>query len=145
MVVRMEKLGRYVIANQILPSLKPTPLLKPQEQTRSIWPRHPMPNRSLMHRQIQKILPLSPDPNTCPSDEETLETKNHILGKIAQDTPNTEKALRYPEPWVYTFHRGHEVASKLSHEAQYQGPLLFGDEYLTSSGVLNLTLTDESN
>ena len=49
------KFGRYAIANQILPSLNPLP--KPQEQTRSIWPRHPMPNRSLVHRRIQKIRP----------------------------------------------------------------------------------------
>ena len=52
------KFGRYAIANQILPSLNPLP--KPQEQTRSIWPRHPMPNRSLVHRRIQKIRPNPP-------------------------------------------------------------------------------------
>ena len=75
------KVGRYAIANRFKPSLNPTPHFKNLKSNREIFGRviQCRTGHSYTGEFRRSFLPLSQDPITCPCDNETLETREHIL------------------------------------------------------------------
>ena len=82
------KVGRYAIANRIKPSLNPTPHFKNLKDKREIFGRITQcrTGHSYTGEFRRSFLPLSPDPETCPCDNETLETRTHILRECPRYT-----------------------------------------------------------
>jgi ribonuclease HI len=75
------KTGRYAVANRLEPSLNPTKHFQNLKQNREIFGRlvQCRTGHAYTGDFRQSFIPLSPDPNTCPCDNEILETRNHIL------------------------------------------------------------------
>ena len=75
------KTGRYAIANRIQPSLNPTKHFQLLKDQREIFGRvlQCRTGHAYTGEFRQFFLPLSPDPTSCPCDNETLETRTHIL------------------------------------------------------------------
>ena len=73
--------GRYAIANRIEPSLNPTKHFQLLKDKREIFGRviQCRTGHAYTGEFRQFFLPLSPDPTSCPCDNETLETRSHIL------------------------------------------------------------------
>ena len=99
--INSPKVGRYAIANQIPPSLKPTPHFTSLKNKREVFGRVTQcrTGHSYTGEFRRSFLPLSPDPITCPCDEleETIETRNHILRdctRYSQHRNILEKASR---------------------------------------------------
>ena len=75
------KTGRFAIANRIAPSLNPTKHFVNLKQNRETFGRlvQCRTGHAYTGEFRQTFLPLSPDPNTCPCDNETPESRNHVL------------------------------------------------------------------
>jgi hypothetical protein len=75
------KNGRYATSNRFPPSLNPTPHFKQLKDDRELFGR--VIQCRLGHAYTgefrRTFLPNSEDPNTCPCDNETLQTREHIL------------------------------------------------------------------
>jgi hypothetical protein len=75
------KTGRFAIANRIPPSLNPTKHFVHLKSNREAFGRllQCRTGHTYTGEFRQSFLPLSPDPNSCPCDNEILKTRNHIL------------------------------------------------------------------
>ena len=75
------KVGRFAIANRIAPSLNPTKHFLHLKDKREIFGRviQCRTGHTYTGEFRQSFIPLSPEPSTCPCDNETTETRNHIL------------------------------------------------------------------
>ena len=75
------KNGRYATANRIPPSLKPTPHFTQLKNNRELFGRLTQcrTGHSYTGEFRQAFLPHSEDPITCPCDNETIQTREHIL------------------------------------------------------------------
>jgi hypothetical protein len=73
--------GRFAISNRFQPSLNPTKHFLNLKDKREVF--GPVLQCRTGHAYTgefrQSFLPLSPDPTTCPCDNESLETRAHIL------------------------------------------------------------------
>ena len=75
------KVGRFAIANRIAPSLNPTKHFQNLKQNRETFGRliQCRTGHAYTGEFRRTFLPLSPEPNTCPCDNATPETRTHIL------------------------------------------------------------------
>ena len=75
------KTGRFAIANRIPPSLIPTKHFLHLKSNREAYGRllQCRSGHAYIGEFRQSFLPQSPDPNSCPCDNEIIETRNHIL------------------------------------------------------------------
>lgn len=75
------KVGRFAIANRLPPSLKPSKHFKDLKSNREIFGRvvQCRTGHAYTGEFRRTFIPLSQDPSTCPCDETTLESRNHIL------------------------------------------------------------------
>ena len=76
-------------ANRIMPSLNPTNLLQNLKDKRELFGRvvQCRMGHSYTGEYQQSFLPLSPESNTCPCNNSTIESRNHIL----RDCPRYEQ------------------------------------------------------
>jgi len=84
--------GRYAIANRNQPSLNPTPHFQNLKNYREVFGRviQCRTGHSYTGDFRRSFLPLSPDPTTCPCDNETLETREHILRECTRFTQHRD-------------------------------------------------------
>jgi len=75
------KIGRFAIANRLEPSLNPTKHFQNLKENREVFGRlvQCRTGHAYTGEFQQSFLPLSPDPTTCPCDNESPETRNHII------------------------------------------------------------------
>jgi ribonuclease HI len=75
------KEGRFAIANRLKPSLNPTNHFIALKDKWEIFGRvlQCRTGHAFTGEFRQAFLPLSPEPNTCPCNNSTMETRNHIL------------------------------------------------------------------
>ena len=75
------KSGRYAIANRLEPSLTPTPHFKNLKDKREVFGRVTQcrTGHAYTGEFRRSFLPLSQDPITCPCDNKSIETREHIL------------------------------------------------------------------
>jgi hypothetical protein len=75
------KVGRFAISNRLPPSLNPTKHFRHLKDSREVFGRvlQCRSGHAYTGEFRQSFLPLSPDPTACQCDNETLETRNHIL------------------------------------------------------------------
>jgi ribonuclease HI len=94
------KEGRYAVANRIRPSLNPTHHFQNLKDKREVFGRvlQCRTGHTYTGEFRRSFLPLSPDPIACPCDNETLETRSHILAECPRYTQHRkilQKASRY--------------------------------------------------
>ena len=94
------KVGRFAIANRTPPSLNPSKHFKHLKDKREIFGRviQCRTGHAYTGEFRQSFLPLSPDPTACQCDEETLESRSHILlecPRYDQYRKILEKGARY--------------------------------------------------
>jgi ribonuclease HI len=94
------KMGRFAIANRIEPSLNPTKHFKNLKGKREVFGRvlQCRTGHAYTGEYRQSFLPLSPDPVTCPCDNDSTETRNHILTECPRYNQHREilrKASKY--------------------------------------------------
>ena len=75
------KVGRFAISNRFPPSLNPTKHFKHLKDKREVFGRviQCRSGHAYTGEFRQSFLPLSPDPTACQCDNETLESRSHIL------------------------------------------------------------------
>jgi ribonuclease HI len=75
------RVGRFAIANRIKPSLSPTNHFLSLKSNREAFGRllQCRTGHSYTGEFRQSLLPLSPDPTSCPCDIDLLETRTHII------------------------------------------------------------------
>ena len=75
------RVGRYAISNRIKPSLNPTHHFLNLKSNRETFGRliQCRMGHSYTGEFWQSFLPLSPDPSSCPCDNDILETRTHII------------------------------------------------------------------
>ena len=78
--------GRYAIANRLKPSLNPTTHFKNLKNNREIFGRviQCRTGHSYTGDFRRSFLPQSQEPITCPCDNETIETREHILRECSR-------------------------------------------------------------
>ena len=83
------KEGRFAISNRIQPSLNPSKHFQDLKDKREVFGRvlQCRTGHAYTGEFHQTFIPLSPDPTSCPCDNETLESRNHIL----RDCPRYEQ------------------------------------------------------
>jgi hypothetical protein len=75
------RVSRYAIANRFKPSLNPTPHFKSLKNSREVFGCviQCRMGHSYTGDFRRSFIPLLQDPTTCPCDNQTLETREHIL------------------------------------------------------------------
>ena len=75
------KTGRFAIANRIPPSLKPTKHFSNLKDNRETFGRlvQCRTGHAYTGEFRRTFIPLAPEPTTCPCDNETPETREHII------------------------------------------------------------------
>jgi ribonuclease HI len=75
------KVGRFAIANRLSPSLNQNHHFTNLQNNREVFGRviQCRTGHAFTGEFRRDFLPLSPDPTSCPCDNETLESRNHIL------------------------------------------------------------------
>lgn len=83
------KVGRFAIANRIPPSLSPSKHFRALKGKREVFGRvvQCRSGHSYTGEFRRSFIPLSPDPSSCPCNEEILESRDHIL----RDCPRYEQ------------------------------------------------------
>jgi len=93
--------GRYAVANQFPPSLKPTPHFQQLKDNRELFGRliQCRTGHSYTGEFRQTFLPHSEDPTNCPCDNETLQSREHILRECTRYSQH-RKILRKISPTI---------------------------------------------
>ena len=126
---RAPRVGRFAIANRIKPSLSPTSHFVNLKSNREAFGRllQCRTGHSYTGEFRQSFIPLSPEPTSCPCNNDLLETRTHII----VDCPR------------YNYHRG--ILTKASRSLYL--PILLGSkegisalaEFIVKSGAFSRT------
>jgi ribonuclease HI len=117
------KTGRFAIANRIEPSLNPTKHFQHLKSKREVFGRvlQCRTGHAYTGEFRQTFIPLSPDPTSCPCDNETLETRTHILIDCPRYEPHRKilkKASRHLSlPVLLGTNKGIMALAKFIHKS----------------------------
>ena len=117
------KVGRFAIANRTPPSLNPTKHFKHLKDKREVFGRvlQCRSGHAYTGEFRQSFLPLSPDPTACQCDNETLESRSHILiecPRYDQHRNILEKASKYIAlPVLLGSDKGIKALAKFIHKS----------------------------